>query len=121
MTEGPTEGAHREIVQIGSLRGWGDALTLPGYGDHDQQPRGGSPGLTPRPDAWSRYMVGPTFDLAFSSPPWRQAILVGAKQAAARAPVHAIVRVDRTLVHWTPDDGSTSSAGKARPRRASTI
>jgi hypothetical protein len=119
MTEEGT--SHHELVQIGNFRGWGDDLTLPGYGDHDEQPRGGSLGPVPRSTAWGRYMVGPTFDPTLATPPWRQSILVAAKHAAARSPVQAIVRVDRTLVHWTPGEGSTMSVGRVRPRRASTI
>jgi hypothetical protein len=121
MTLTEERASHHELVQIGNFRGWGDALTLPGYGDHDEQPRGGSLGPALRPTAWGRHMVGPTFDPTLATPPWRQSILVAAKHAAAREPVQAIVRVDRTLVHWTPGEGSTTSVGRVRPRRASTI
>jgi len=119
MTEGGA--SHHELVQLGNLRGWGDDLTLPGYGTHHEIDAAGTGGEARRPVTWIRAMAAPTFDPTLSSPPWRQSILVAAKNAVARSPVHAVVRVDRTLIHWTPGDGSTASIGKLRPRRASSI
>jgi len=113
-----------ELVQVGSLKGWGDTLMLPGYDTGHGVLEGGSlAASSSRPFASMRLMAGPMSDPTLPMAPSSHSAVLGTSRRPAKGSTFLAIRaINRGTVNWAlrAPAPSPNFGGSMRSRGVST-
>jgi Matrixin len=103
-----------ELVSVGGLEGWGDALMMPGYGTDHEHSQVGAPVAPPSRASFMRFMAAPTSDPTQPAVSLHSLVPVAAERPGGKARPQSVKAISKALTARLSTAPGTVFSGKMK-------